>query len=87
MNSWTFRTDERAFEVQPDDTVPTADGASRGDGSLNALARIGDQRRKTASGAKLAVRARNGAHAVRRRLIVQKNAATPVDLKIDKAGR
>ena len=86
MNSRTPRADERAFEVQPDDAVPAADGTSRCDSGLYALSAIGDQSRKTGGRAKPAVRARNRAHAVRRRLIVQKNAAAAIDLQIDKAG-
>ena len=86
MNSRTPRADERAFEVQPDDTVPAADGTSRCDSGLYALSAIGDQSRKTGGRTKPAVRARNRAHTVRRRLIVQKNAAAPIDLQIDKAG-
>ena len=59
MNSRTFRTDERAFEVQSDDSIATANGTSRCNGGLQALARIGDQSRKTARCAKPAVSARN----------------------------
>src|ERR1044072_8666063 len=86
MNSRTFRTDEPAFEVQSDDSIATANGTSRCNGGLQALARIGDQSRKTARCAKPAVSARNRAHAVRGRLIVQKNPAAPIDLQVDKAG-
>src|SRR5215471_5591655 len=86
MNSWTFRTDERPFEMQPNNTITTADRTRRCDGSLYAFAGIRDQRRKTGRRAKPAMCARNRAHAIRRRLIVQKNAAAPIDLQIDKAG-
>src|SRR5262249_40679324 len=72
--------------MQPDDAIATTDGTSGCDGGLYALAGIGNQSRKTSRRAKPAVRARNRAHAIRSRLIVQKNATAPVDLQVDKTG-
>ncbi len=85
MNTRTPRTDERPFQVQAEDPIPAADGASRRDGGPHLLAGIGDQGWKARRRAKATVRPGNGAHAVRRRLIVEENAAAAIDLQIDEA--
>ena len=81
----TPRTDERPFQMQAEDAIPTADRASRRDGRPHLLAGVGDQGRQARRGAKAAVRPGDGAHALGRRLIVEENAASAVDLQIDEA--
>ena len=85
VDARTLRTDERPFQVQAENPVAAADGASRRDGGPHLLARIGDQGRQARRRAKAAVRAGNGAHAVGGRLIVEQNAAAAIDLQIDEA--
>jgi hypothetical protein len=83
----TLRTDEGALQVQAEDSVPACDRAGCRDGASDLPAGIGNQRWQAGRSAIAAVRPRNDAHAVGRRLIVEKNAAAAVDLKIDEAGR
>jgi hypothetical protein len=42
VDAWTLRTDEGAFQVQAEDSVPAGDSASRGDGGPHLLAGVGD---------------------------------------------
>ena len=62
------------------------DRASRRDGGSHPRGYIGDEGWQAPGRAKATVRPGNSAHAVGRRLVVQENAATPVDLQIDEAG-
>jgi hypothetical protein len=86
VDARTLRTDEGTFQVKAEDPVPAGDRASGCDGGSHLLPGIGNQGWKAGCGAVAAVRPGNGAHAVGRRLIVEQNAATPVDLQIDEAG-
>ena len=85
VNTRTPRTDEGPFQVQAENAIPAADRASRRDGGPHLLASIGDQGWEARRRAKATVRPGNGAHAVGRRLIVEENAATAIDLQIDEA--
>ena len=77
---------ERTFQVKPEDPISVADGASSSDGASHLLARIADQRRQTGCRAVTTVGPRNGTHAISGRLVVEQNAAAPVDLQSMKPG-
>jgi len=86
VDTRTSRTDERAFEVQAEDSIMAGDRASRRDCGSHSCGCIGNEGWQAAGRAKATVRPGYGAHAVGGRLIVQEDAATPVDLQIDEAG-
>ena len=79
------RTDERPFQVQPENAVPARAGARRRDRAPHLLAGVGDQSRQARGRAKAAVRPGNFTHAVRGRPIVEQHPAPAIDLQIDEA--
>jgi hypothetical protein len=85
MDTRTPRADEGAFQVQAEDAVLASDRASRHDCGPHLLASVGDQGWEARRGAIATVRPRNGAHAVGRWLIVEKDAAAPITLHIYEA--
>src|SRR5262249_35604267 len=87
VDAWAPRADVGALQVQSEDPVPAADRAGRCDSGPPLRARIRDQRGETGRRAIAPVRLGDGAHAVRRRSIVEKNAVAPIDLQVYKARR
>ena len=85
VDTRTPRTDKRPFQVQAEDPIPAADGASRRDDGPHLLASIGEQGWEARRRAEATVRPGNGAHAVDRRLIIKKNAGPSIDLQIYEA--
>src|SRR5438105_10923750 len=79
--------DEWAFEVQSDYAVMTSSRAGGSDRAQYLVAAVGDQRRQNRCRAKLPVRARDGAHGLGRRIVVQQNPAATIHLQIDQARR
>jgi hypothetical protein len=86
MDARTPRTDERTFQMQAQNPIVTGDRAGRRDCGPHLRRRVGDQGWQAAGRPKATVRLGDGAHAVGGRLIVQQDAATAIDLQVDKAG-
>ena len=73
--------------MQAEDSVPARYCARRCDGGPHFFARIGNERWKTGSRAIATVSPSYRPHAIRRRLIVEQNAAPAIDLQINETGR
>ncbi len=87
MDAGPRGADEGTFEVQAEHAVIAGSRARRRDGGLRLLPGIGDQRRQARRRAIAPMRARDGPHAFRCRIIVEQNPAAAIDLEVDEAGR
>src|SRR5712672_2275597 len=87
MNPRARADDKGTLEMKTQDSIGVIKRFCGGNCGHGLGAGIADQGGQTARGAVAAMGSRNGAHPIRRRLIVEKNAAAPVDLQVDEARR
>jgi hypothetical protein len=80
------RADERTLQVDAEHAAAAGRRACRRDGGLCLLPRIGDQRRQARRRPVTPMRAGDGPHALRRRLVVEQSPAAAVDLEVDETG-
>ena len=87
MNPRARATDERAFEMKTQNSVRSRQRFRRGDRGRGFGAAVAYQSRQTACGAEPAMGPGDGAHRLRRWLVIEQNAAAAIDLQVDEAGR